>query len=43
MGEADVYLESQYFGELKADFGHITLDVWKETVEDVIERLGGKP
>jgi hypothetical protein len=38
MGEADVYLESYYFGELKADFGHVTLTAWKETVDDVLER-----
>ena len=38
MGEADVYLESQYFGTLKADFGHITMDMWKESVEDALTR-----
>lgn len=38
MGSDDVYLESQYFGELKVDFGHITVAMWDETVADVVER-----
>lgn len=43
MGEAEVYLESYYFDELKADFGHITLAAWKETVDDVLERYSTDP
>lgn len=39
MGEADVYLESQYFGALKVDFGHITMALWEETVAGVLERF----
>jgi hypothetical protein len=31
-------LESYYFGPLKADFGHLTLDLWEREVGDVIER-----
>lgn len=38
MGEADIYLESYYFGELKVDLGHLTMDVWKEMVDDVLVR-----
>jgi hypothetical protein len=38
MGEEDVYLESYYFDELKVDFGHLTLAVWQETVDAVLER-----
>jgi hypothetical protein len=43
MGEADIYLESQYFGELKADFGHLTMVVWEEMVGDVLERHKADP
>jgi hypothetical protein len=39
MGDADVYLESQYFGALKADFGHLTMAVWEEMVAGVLERF----
>ncbi len=39
MGESDVYLESYYFGELKADFGHVTLDEWKKEVDSVLVDL----
>jgi hypothetical protein len=38
MGEADVYLESYYFDELKVDFGHLTMAVWEEMVDGVVER-----
>jgi hypothetical protein len=38
MGEADVYLESHYFDELKVDFGHLTMAVWGEMVDGVLER-----
>lgn len=38
MGEADVYLESYYFDELKVDFGHLTMAVWMEMVDGVLER-----
>lgn len=39
MGEADVYIESQYFGALKADFGHLTIAVWEEMAAGVLERF----
>lgn len=39
MGDADVYIESYYFGTLKVDFGHITMDLWKEEVDGVIEKF----
>ncbi len=38
MGEADLYLEGYYFGNLKVDFGHSTLADWKDTVDGVLER-----
>jgi hypothetical protein len=43
MGEQDIYLESQYFGELKVDLGHLTMGVWKEMVDNVLERLDTDP
>jgi hypothetical protein len=43
MGEEDVYLESQYFGALKADFGHIKMDLWERTVDDVLVRHSPDP
>ncbi len=39
MGEADLYLESQYFGALKVDFGHLTMAVWEEMAAGVLERF----
>ena len=42
-GEADVYLESYYFDELKVDFGHLTMAVWKEMVDGVLERHEADP
>jgi hypothetical protein len=45
MGTEDVYLESQYFGPLKVDIGHVTMSSWKDEVEDVVvkhEADGGK-
>jgi hypothetical protein len=42
MGEG-VYLESYYFGPLKADFGHATLDSWKKWTDDVMENHGTDP
>jgi hypothetical protein len=38
MGTGDVYLEQYYFGPLKVDFGHVTLGLWQEIVESVVER-----
>jgi len=32
------YLESYYFGELKVDLGHTTINSWKEMVDGVLER-----
>ncbi len=43
MGELDIYLESQYFGALKVDFGHVRLALWKETVDDVLEHFDTDP
>lgn len=43
MGAEDVYLESYYFDELKVDFGHMTMAVWKETVDGVLERHDTDP
>jgi hypothetical protein len=43
MGDADIYLESYYFGNLKVDFGHVTLDVWKQLTDEVIDRLDPDP
>lgn len=43
MGDQNLYLESQYFGELKVDFGHLTLDEWKGTVDDVLVRFRTDP
>ncbi len=37
-GEADLYLEGYYFGNLKVDFGHTTLADWKDTIDGVLER-----
>jgi len=33
---ADILLESYYFGALKVDFGHVTKDAWKKTVDEVL-------
>lgn len=43
MGESDVYLESHYFGTLKADFGHVTMAGWKEMVDDVLVNHNTEP
>ena len=43
MGEEDVYLESHYFGPLKVDLGHITMDAWEQEVDDVIVRHDTDP
>lgn len=43
MGEEDVYLESQYFGALKADFGHITMDLWEKSVDEVLVQHSPDP
>ena len=37
-GEAGTYLEQYYFGELKVDFGHVTMDLWEQWVDDVLQR-----
>ena len=39
MGPEDVYLESYYFGPLKADFGHISLALWDDMVAAIMDRL----
>ncbi|MFC1851369.1 nucleotidyltransferase domain-containing protein [candidate division CSSED10-310 bacterium] len=39
MGESDIYLEQYYFGNLKADFGHVTLDFWQEMCDDVLQKF----
>jgi hypothetical protein len=43
MGEEGAYLESYYFDELKVDFGHVTMAVWKEMVDGVLERHDTDP
>lgn len=43
MGEGDIYLESYYFENLKVDFGHVTLNVWKQLTDEVIDRLDPDP
>ena len=43
MGEADIYLESYHFDSLKVDFGHVTLDVWKELTDEVLVRFDPDP
>lgn len=43
MGEEEVYLESQYFGALKTDIAHITMDLWKHMVDDVLVRHDTDP
>jgi hypothetical protein len=35
MGEG-VYLESYYFGTMKVDFGHATMDSWKQWTDEVL-------
>lgn len=43
MGDVDVYIESYYFGTLKVDFGHITMDLWRQEVEGVLEKFDTDP
>jgi hypothetical protein len=43
MGSEDIYLESQYFGPLKVDIGHVTTKSWKNEVEDVVVRHEADP
>jgi hypothetical protein len=43
MGSEDIYLESQYFGPLKVDVGHVTMELWKSEVEDVVVRHEADP
>jgi len=38
MGTEDIYLESQYFGPLKVDVGHVTTSFWDTEVDDVVVR-----
>jgi hypothetical protein len=35
----DICLESWFFGTLKADFGHVTLEAWEEMAGEVTEKL----
>jgi predicted nucleotidyltransferase len=42
MGEG-VYLESYYFGTLKVDFGHASLDSWKRWTDEVLVKHDTDP
>jgi hypothetical protein len=43
MGTEDIHLESQYFGPLKVDIGHLTMAFWRNEVEDVVVRHEADP
>jgi len=43
MGEEDIYLESYFFKELKADFGHISFGLWEKMVNDLLIELDTSP
>lgn len=42
-GNEQFGLESYYFGSLKADFGHVTMDAWNEIVDGVIVKHEADP
>ncbi len=42
-GNDEFGLESYYFGPLKADFGHVTMDAWSELVDGVILKHEAEP
>ena len=42
-GNDEFGLESYYFGSLKADFGHVTMDAWSELVDGVVVKHEAEP
>jgi len=39
----DTCLEHYYFGNLKADFGHVTMKMWEEWYSDIFEKFDPTP